>query len=202
MTGKPLLIGETNPYGSAPEFALYPLPKGCSGWRLCRLVMGLEMRQYLRAYDRANLLTGKWSLPAARYSARQILLSSSAPAFILCGAKVAAAFGLAFEPFSLLRRETPAMRAADPDAPSENPLRSDHERLFWCYHCHRERVFLGDTCIACSAALDHRLREAAFVILSHPSGLSRGWNAPGAYERAREVLRGAGCLVAPETAKA
>jgi hypothetical protein len=33
-----------------------------------------------------------------------------------------------------------------------------------------------------------------FVILPHPSGLSRAWNEPGAHERARAVLREAGVL--------
>lgn len=32
------------------------------------------------------------------------------------------------------------------------------------------------------------------VILPHPSGLSRTWNEPGAYERARTVLKEAGVL--------
>lgn len=32
------------------------------------------------------------------------------------------------------------------------------------------------------------------IILPHPSGLSRAWNEPGAYERARGVLREAGVL--------
>lgn len=32
------------------------------------------------------------------------------------------------------------------------------------------------------------------VILPHPSGLSRAWNEPGAFERARGVLREAGVL--------
>ena len=33
-----------------------------------------------------------------------------------------------------------------------------------------------------------------YVILPHPSGLSRAWNEPGAYERARAVLREADVL--------
>jgi hypothetical protein len=34
----------------------------------------------------------------------------------------------------------------------------------------------------------------SFVILPHPSGLSRSWGVPGAYERARQTLREAGVL--------
>lgn len=33
-----------------------------------------------------------------------------------------------------------------------------------------------------------------FVVLPHPSGLCRLWHQPGAFERAREVLRSAGVL--------
>jgi len=37
-------------------------------------------------------------------------------------------------------------------------------------------------------------RYDRYVILPHPSGLSRAWNEPGAFERARAVLREAGVL--------
>lgn len=38
-----------------------------------------------------------------------------------------------------------------------------------------------------------------FVRLPHPSGLSRLWNEPGAFERARAVMRDAGALPPPLT---
>lgn len=38
------------------------------------------------------------------------------------------------------------------------------------------------------------LDDRTIVILPHPSGLSRAWNEPGAFERARAVLREAGVL--------
>ena len=37
-------------------------------------------------------------------------------------------------------------------------------------------------------------RPRSYVIIPHPSGLSRAWNEPGAFERARAVLREAGVL--------
>lgn len=40
----------------------------------------------------------------------------------------------------------------------------------------------------------HGVGDAKLVILPHPSGLSRAWNEPGAFERARTVLREAGVL--------
>lgn len=38
------------------------------------------------------------------------------------------------------------------------------------------------------------LAVGPWIILPHPSGLSRAWNEPGAFERARAVLREAGVL--------
>lgn len=40
----------------------------------------------------------------------------------------------------------------------------------------------------------HVVAGQGYVILPHPSGLSRAWNEPGAYERARAVLKEAGVL--------
>jgi hypothetical protein len=40
-----LLLGEANPYGGDPRYALYPEPEGSSGWRLCHMVMGLGARR-------------------------------------------------------------------------------------------------------------------------------------------------------------
>lgn len=92
---KPLLVGEQNPYGADPKFALYPYPENSGGER---------------------------------------------PAIVLLGAKVVRALNFtAYTPF------------------------------LW-------------------------IRATWLVILPHPSGLSRAWNEPGAYERARAVLREAGVL--------
>lgn len=141
---KPLLIGEQNPYQTDPRiaqrFALYPDPPGCAGWRLCKLVMGLEPADYLTRFDRVNLCAGKWSTRTAHTSAIQIQANSDRT-LVLLGAKVSRAFGCTFTPFS---------------------------------HGYR----LGQPC----------------VILPHPSGLSRAWDDPGAFERARAVLREAGVL--------
>lgn len=144
---KPLLVGESNPYGSDPSFALYPLPERASGWRLCKLVMGLERGAYLRAFDRVNLCTGKWSMGEARDKAQEIRDSRRKAPIVLCGAKVSEAFGMDFYPFTV----------------------SDTFDL-------------------------HGMHVRRFVVLPHPSGLSRAWNEPGAFDRARAVLTEAGVL--------
>lgn len=144
---KPLLVGELNPYGADPKFALYPLPENASGHRLCKLVMNLEMTTYIRRFDRVNLCVGKWSMKTAREAATRIFMGRAADAgpVVLLGAKVCTAFAVEFKPFTMFTLESPP------------------------YKCRG-------------------------VILGHPSGLNRLWNEPGAFERARAVLREAGVL--------
>lgn len=87
MMGRILLLGENNPYGSAPEFALYCDPPGCSGYRL-RRILGLSESQYLSIH-RANLCDGVWSMASAQKRALE-LLDSYAPwkVMVLLGRKV------------------------------------------------------------------------------------------------------------------
>jgi len=93
---KPLIIGESNPYSDDPRCALLPWPRGATGDRL-REILGLTDKEYLRAFDRRNLLVGAgWSAPRARSAADLILLNLTfqpRPALILLGRKVSAAFG-------------------------------------------------------------------------------------------------------------
>lgn len=91
MTGRVLLVGENNPYGSDPEFALYCYPPGCAGYRL-RRIFGLPQHQYL-ALHRKNLCDGDWSKDQAKTRAFE-LLSPQAPwnVIVLLGRKVTEAF--------------------------------------------------------------------------------------------------------------
>ncbi len=99
---KPVLIGESNPYGADPHFALYPVPDGCSGHRLCCLVLGMHRTRYLDAFDRVNLCAGEWNLRQARATAVELIQERMGEArLILLGAKVCAAFGVAFVPFTV-----------------------------------------------------------------------------------------------------
>jgi hypothetical protein len=103
---KPLLVGESNPYQTNEEdamrYALYPEPARCSGWRLCHVVMELDARTYLRSFDRIDLCHPKWSLAQARMKAQQIVFERNADdVIVLCGQKVARAFGVPYEPFTI-----------------------------------------------------------------------------------------------------
>ncbi len=135
---RPLLVGEDNPHSADPRHALYPYPEHCAGGRLCVRVMGLTPREYL--------CSGAWKMAEARLAARSLF--GRERVYVLLGAKVASAFGLAFHaPFTRMRWSNPLWRM---------------------------------TCTV--------------VQLPHPSGRARAWNEPGAFERARAVLREAGAL--------
>jgi len=97
---KPLLVGELNPYGSDPRYALYPMPERSAGGRLCK-ILGLTMREYLSRFDRTNLCTGEWKLQAAREAAwnLSVAVKESRP-IILLGVKVCTAFTLEYAPFT------------------------------------------------------------------------------------------------------
>lgn len=91
---KPIIVGETNPFGGDEFFALYPEPDGCTGDRLCRMVMGLRRATYMEAFERANLLRGpRWSAPRARERATALCEPKRA-VYVLLGRKVSDAFCL------------------------------------------------------------------------------------------------------------
>lgn len=97
MSVRPLLVGEDNPYSLDPNMALYPYPERSAGWRLATEILGLHRATYLEIFERINLCSGKWSARQARLAAQAIArVRAMAPSAvtILCGAKVAAAFGL------------------------------------------------------------------------------------------------------------
>jgi hypothetical protein len=106
---KPLLVGESNPYGADPEMALLPAVGGL----LRSPVMGISRDEYLRRFDRANLCEGRWSMPAARREVRRLIDERSgvpAPAnvLVLLGRRVVeAAFGRGYmpEPFTRWQSE-------------------------------------------------------------------------------------------------
>lgn len=139
---RPTLVGEQNPYGDDPHFALYPAPAGCAGDRLCRLVLGMRRAAYLREFDRVNLCDGPWSERDAWDRAERLLGEAGAGdrRLILLGAKVCGAFGVPYRPFQ---------------------------------------------------------QVDGMLCLPHPSGRSRAWNAPDAFERGRVAVAQFVLAVAP-----
>lgn len=96
---KPLLVGEQNPYGSHPDYAMYPEPEGCAGHRMCHRVIGLGADDYMERWARINLCPRAWSARVAKANAATILEVWHAP-IVMLGSKVSRAFGFGFVPFS------------------------------------------------------------------------------------------------------
>jgi hypothetical protein len=102
---RPLLVGEDNPYSRDPRYALYPEPEHSAGGRLCRLVMGLSVKDYIRGFERVNLCAGEWSAAEASVHADAIMsrVTNTANArVVLLGSKVATAFRFDYAPFTSL----------------------------------------------------------------------------------------------------
>lgn len=93
---RPVIVGESNPFGGDEYFAMFPEPQGCAGDRLCRLVMGLQQETYLKQFQRVNLLRGdRWSAPRAREAASALCARfQGSRVWVLLGKKVAEAFSL------------------------------------------------------------------------------------------------------------
>lgn len=159
VSNKPILVGEDNPYGGDPTFALYPSPAGSAGDRLCRKVLELTPSTYLREYDRANLCATKWSAPEAREVARSIMAQKNY--VITLGAKVAKAFGLPTAPFAVHRVRLDLL---DP-------------------------LLLEETGGRLTFRPPGGPQVCVVAVLPHPSGRCRAWNEPKAFERARETLK-------------
>lgn len=156
----PVFVGELNPYGGNPDHALYCRPRGSSGERLQRLVCGLHAETYL-GFPRYNLCTGKWSAPSARAAANEIL--------------AAHVNRERHDVLVLLGRKVVGAFFGGPFALHPDDWPGPFETDFLAY-----------------APLGGRATERepdTIVALPHPSGLCREWNAPGAFERARALLR-------------
>lgn len=94
---KPLLVGECG-HDPDPSLALWPYPRSASGGRLAA-ALGLEPREYLARFRRANLCPEGWSEEAARRAAAVLVESATdSDVLVLLGVRVARAFGLAAVP--------------------------------------------------------------------------------------------------------
>jgi hypothetical protein len=96
--GKVWLVGEDNPYGSDPKYALYPYPERASGHRLME-ILGLSLREYLGPnIQRRNLCRRKWNAKEAAKAAETLLEEAEGQPMVLLGRKVAGAFLVANQP--------------------------------------------------------------------------------------------------------
>ena len=84
-----LIVGESNPYGQDPRFALYHWPRNASGNRL-REHLGLTDVEYHKLL-KVNLCRRQWDMREARWRAQE-LMRGPFDVLVLLGAKVRAAF--------------------------------------------------------------------------------------------------------------
>jgi hypothetical protein len=95
---KPLLIGMNNPISSRPEYVLWPDPPNCTGWRLWKMLhdrCGATKHDYIRAFDRMNLVTGKqWSAAEGRREAQRLRPMLRGRVVVLLGQDVRSSFGV------------------------------------------------------------------------------------------------------------
>jgi hypothetical protein len=95
-TDRVVIVGESNPYGASPEFALHCWPTSCAGHRL-RRILGVAEERYL-AFRRLNLCEGPWRRRDATRSASRLYdelpLYTGSPRVLvlLLGVQVSAAF--------------------------------------------------------------------------------------------------------------
>jgi hypothetical protein len=70
---RPVLLGMQNPLSVRPEHALFPHPVNCTGWRIWQMLKSrlpdVRRSDYLRTFDRRNILRGPWDPLAARRAA-------------------------------------------------------------------------------------------------------------------------------------
>jgi hypothetical protein len=118
------IVGEVNPYGADPQFALYPDPPQSAGSRMQRLVAALDRRTYICGLARYNLCVGRWSVPEAREAARQLREDPLTEVVVLLGRKVAGVFwaGSPPPPFSA----APLVRRLDRASPTITAVMLPH----------------------------------------------------------------------------
>jgi hypothetical protein len=92
MSLRPIIIGMNNPISDVPEHALWPDPPNCAGWRLQQM-SGLSKHEYLRAFERRNLLIGPWLYVRAVKAANDMRPELAGRRVVLLGAEVRRAFG-------------------------------------------------------------------------------------------------------------
>lgn len=91
---RPVLLGMHNPLSDHPKLALWPEPRGCTGWRIWQMV-GCSKIEYIRGFDRRNLLDSEgWMTAAARSRAQDIWPTLEGRRVVLLGREVASCIGL------------------------------------------------------------------------------------------------------------
>lgn len=90
-----------NPISINPKYALYPLPTGCAGnrlWKVLHDVNHATLRGYVETFDRTNLVVGPWDREKARVRAAVLVHERQDATTVLLGLDVQRAFGISAKP--------------------------------------------------------------------------------------------------------
>lgn len=97
---RPILLGMNNPLSRDPRHALFPSPPGCTGHRILEMLRErrtVTISQYLRAFDRRNLVSGeRWSSARGSAGADELVreLMGSGRTVVVLGSETRRALGL------------------------------------------------------------------------------------------------------------
>jgi len=102
MTSKPILVGMNNPQGNKP---LFPWPPNCTGYRIWEMLYektGCLRLEYLKSFDRINMVDGITYSPAAARARREAVLEAlEGRTAVLLGRAVCAALAAPPTPWLL-----------------------------------------------------------------------------------------------------
>lgn len=93
-----VLMGMNNPLSQKPEHALYPYPPGCTGYRIWMMLRTklpeMTRLEYLRGFERTNLVVGSWSITKARRRAAELPSLYAGRTVVVFGERARAALDL------------------------------------------------------------------------------------------------------------
>lgn len=103
-----VLVGMSPGPHSDPGLALYLIPTSSAGGRL-RTMLGMTVHDYLRSFERVNLLREypgpRWPSDKAKRAAAKMVPALRGRRVALVGVRVAEAFGLDADPFTWIRSD-------------------------------------------------------------------------------------------------
>lgn len=125
-SSRPVLVGMNNPLGDNPEYALFPAPEGCTGWRIWQMLherTGATRSDYMHVFERMNVMDSvTWDRSTARVEANKRWPLLSGRTVVFLGQQVVWSF-------QLPKSEPLEWQNPEPDFALSVPLR-------WCLMPH------------------------------------------------------------------
>lgn len=100
-----VICGMNNPLSDDPRHALAPYPANCAGWRLWQMLNAVRLTsrtEYMRAFDRRNVLHARaWSRTQAREAGADLWRTLGGRRVVLLGVATLAAVGAPRTPWGV-----------------------------------------------------------------------------------------------------